>query len=63
MNYKIYISDVGNLQRQEEQSIALRKALYKGKAIDLENYHTYEEVTNLNLPTLNVIWKRPSDYR
>ncbi len=44
MNHKIYISDLGKLLKEEEQAIALRRALYNGKAIDLENYHTYEEV-------------------
>lgn len=44
MNHKIYISDLGKLLKEEEQAIALRRALYSGKAIDLENYHTYEEV-------------------
>ena len=44
MNHKIYIADLGKLIQEEEQAIALRRALYNGKAIDLENYHTYEEV-------------------
>lgn len=44
MNHKIHITDLGKLEQQEQQSIALRRALYSGKAIDLENYHTYEEV-------------------
>lgn len=44
INYKVQIDDLGELERLEQQSIALRKALYSGKAIDLENYHTYEEV-------------------
>jgi hypothetical protein len=39
------ISNLGELERQEQQEIALRRALYNGdKAIDVENYHTYEEV-------------------
>ena len=46
INYKTYIDNVGNLERQEQQAIALRRALYNGKAIDLENYHTYEEVNS-----------------
>ena len=47
INYKTYIDNVGNLERQEQQAIALRRALYAGgKAIDLENYHTYEEVNS-----------------
>lgn len=44
MNHRIHIADLGQLERQEKQSIALRRALYSGKALDLENYHTYEEV-------------------
>ncbi|KAK4005824.1 hypothetical protein OUZ56_010948 [Daphnia magna] len=44
INHKIHIADVGELVRQEQETIALRRALYSGKAIDLENYHTYEEV-------------------
>lgn len=45
MNHKIQIDDIGALEKQEQQSIALRKALYTGsKAIDVANYHTYEEV-------------------
>lgn len=44
MKHQIQIADIGELQRQEEQNIALRRALFNGKAIDLENYHTYEEV-------------------
>ncbi|KAK4005867.1 carboxypeptidase A1-like isoform X2 [Daphnia magna] len=47
INHKIHIADVGELVRQEQETIALRRALYSGKAIDLENYHTYEEVTFL----------------
>ncbi|XP_046651367.1 carboxypeptidase B-like [Daphnia pulicaria] len=43
--HKIQIADLGEMERQEQQNIALRRALYNGnKAIDLENYHTYEEV-------------------
>ncbi|XP_032787989.1 carboxypeptidase B [Daphnia magna] len=44
INHKIHIADIGELVRQEQETIALRRALYSGKAIDLENYHTYEEV-------------------
>jgi len=45
LSHKILISDLGELERQEQQEIALRRALYNGdKAIDVENYHTYEEV-------------------
>ena len=47
MNHKIQIADIGALEKQEQQSIALRQALYSGsKAIDVANYHTYEEVNN-----------------
>ncbi|EFX64697.1 hypothetical protein DAPPUDRAFT_117945 [Daphnia pulex] len=43
--HKIQIADLGEMERQEQQNIALRRALYNGnKAIDLENYQTYEEV-------------------
>lgn len=48
IKYDIHISDIGELERQEQETIALRRALYRGKAIDLENYHTYEEV-NLHI--------------
>lgn len=45
LNHKILIANLGELERQEQQEIALRRALYNGnKAIDVENYHTYEEV-------------------
>lgn len=46
INHHIQIEDLGQLEKAEEQSIALRRALYSGKAIDLENYHTYDEVHN-----------------
>ena len=48
MSHDIHIADLGELERQEAQSIALRRALYSGKAIDLENYHPYEEVHPFN---------------
>lgn len=49
--HKIQIADLGEMERQEQQNIALRRALYNGnKAIDLENYHTYEEVKIHFLP-------------
>ena len=45
ISHKILIADLGQLEKQEQQTIALRRALYNGKkAIDVENYHTYEEV-------------------
>ena len=45
IDYKIHIADIGTLERQEQKAIALRRALNSDiKAIDLENYHTYEEV-------------------
>ena len=45
LNHKILIANLGELERQEQQEIALRRGLYNGnKAIDVENYHTYEEV-------------------
>lgn len=48
IKHKIQIANIGELERQEKQNIALRRALYNGnKAIDVENYHTYEEVTYL----------------
>ncbi|XP_046460329.1 carboxypeptidase B-like [Daphnia pulex] len=45
ISHKILIADLGQLDKKEQQNIALRRALYNGnKAIDVENYHTYEEV-------------------
>jgi hypothetical protein len=45
INHKIQIADLGELERQEKQSIALRRALFNNdKAVDFETYHTYEEV-------------------
>jgi hypothetical protein len=45
ISHKILIVDLGQLDKKEQQNIALRRALYNGnKAIDVENYHTYEEV-------------------
>jgi hypothetical protein len=45
INHKIQIADLGELERQEKQSIALRRALFNNdKTVDFENYHTYEEV-------------------
>nr|CAH0103526.1 unnamed protein product [Daphnia galeata] len=45
INHKILIADLGQLEKQEQKNVALRRALYNGnKAIDVENYHTYEEV-------------------
>ena len=45
INYKILIADLGQLEKQEQKNVALRRTLYNGnKAIDVENYHTYEEV-------------------
>ncbi|KZR98027.1 putative Zinc carboxypeptidase A 1, partial [Daphnia magna] len=45
MNHKIHIANLGVLGKEEQQSIALRRALASNnKAIDVENYHTYEEV-------------------
>ncbi len=44
MNHEIYIDDLGKLEQQEQESISRRRALYSGKTLDLENYHTYEEV-------------------
>ncbi|KAK4038006.1 hypothetical protein OUZ56_030027 [Daphnia magna] len=44
MNHKIHIANLGVLGKEEQQSIALRRALASNnKAIDVENYHTYEE--------------------
>ena len=48
INHKIQIADLGEMERQEQQKIALRRALFSGnKAIDLENYHTYDEVRHV----------------
>jgi len=44
MDHKIIISDLAELELQEQQAIALRRALFNGKAYDFENYHTYDEV-------------------
>ncbi|KAK4035914.1 hypothetical protein OUZ56_027992 [Daphnia magna] len=45
MNHKIHIANLGVLGKEEQQSIALRRALASNnKAIDVENYHTYEEI-------------------
>jgi len=44
MDHKILIADLGELELQEKQAIALRRALYNGKAYDFQNYHTYAEV-------------------
>ncbi|XP_057372789.1 carboxypeptidase A1-like [Daphnia carinata] len=45
MNHKIHIANIGELEKEEQQSIALRRALFSNnKAIDVENYHTYEEI-------------------
>lgn len=46
MNHKIHIANLGELEKEEQQSIALRRALFSNnKAIDVENYHTYEEAS------------------
>ncbi|KAI9560754.1 hypothetical protein GHT06_011706 [Daphnia sinensis] len=45
MSHTVHIADVGELERQEQQNMAQRIAMFNGeKAIDVENYHTYEEV-------------------
>ena len=49
LDHTIWISDLGELERKEQASIALRKAVFKkanNKAdhMDLGVYHTYEEV-------------------
>lgn len=46
MNHNIFIQDIGELEHQVEQQMALRRATFRsnGKALDLENYHTYDEV-------------------
>ncbi|KAK4031060.1 hypothetical protein OUZ56_024571 [Daphnia magna] len=45
MSHIVHIADVGELERQEQHNMAQRIAIFNGeKAIDVENYHTYEEV-------------------
>ena len=46
LKYKVQIADVGDAHRQEEEMIAHRQSLHaNNKIYDLENYHTYEEVS------------------
>lgn len=47
LQYTIVIEDLGILEQQERQTIETRRAFYSGKTIDLENYHTYEEVVRV----------------
>jgi hypothetical protein len=42
--HQIAVSDIGQLIREEEQTITLRRAQKADKAFDFENYHTYQEV-------------------
>jgi len=46
MNHNIFIQDLGKLEHQVEKEMLLRRATFKsnGKALDFENYHTYEDV-------------------
>lgn len=45
MNHKIQIGNLAELEKQERESIHLRRALFSGnKAIDVANYHPYDEV-------------------
>ena len=44
---KIMIADLEHLEQQERQSIESRRKVYSGRSIDVENYHTYEEVIDI----------------
>lgn len=46
MSHVIHIADIGELERQEQQNMIERIAIFTSdKAIDVANYHTYEEVS------------------
>ena len=45
LSHSIYVTDLGQLIREEEQSFLLRRVVYGEKAFDLQNYHQYSEVS------------------
>ena len=44
---QIKFTDVGKMIADNEKEILLRRATYAGKAFDLENFHTYDEVNQI----------------
>lgn len=45
IQHHIKVEDIGKAEKEERQTIELRRELTKNqKAFDFENYHTYEEV-------------------